>query len=190
MRSPSIFNIILFIFIFFSFSLLGKENWILDKNLSTIYFELPVLFANNVKGEFKEIKGLVEIDVETKKNNKAIFSVTLDSIDMNYKKYKGLLLGNIFFDTHKFPIALVDTKKFSYADQDQLDLEVELTIKGTSLLVPLKLEVHHLAEELIQIKGKLKFSRNSFQIGTGKWASTIILKDKAYIQANLFLFKE
>ena len=190
MRLPSFFNIIFFILCFFSSSIFSKENWILDKNLSTIYFELPVLFAKNVKGEFKEITGLVEIDVENKKNNKAIFSVTLDSIDMNYKKYKILLLSNIFFNTQNFPIALVDTKKFSYADEKQLNLEVELTIKGSTHLVPLKLEVLHLAEELIQIKGKLNFSRTAFEIGTGKWTSTAILRDKASIETNLFLFKQ
>ena len=190
MRSPPVFNIILFILIFFSSSLLSKENWILDKDLSTIYFELPVLFAKNVKGEFKEITGLVEIDVETKKNNKAIFSVSLDSIDMNYKKYKILLFSNIFFNTKKFPIALLDTKKFSYTDEEQFNLEVELSIKGITHTVPLKLEVLHLAEELIQIKGKLNFSRTAFEIGKGKWASTALLKDKASIETNLFLFKQ
>ena len=190
MRSRPLFKIILLISIFFSSCLLSKDNWILDKDLSTIYFELPVLFANNVRGQFKEIQGLVVIDVETKTNNKAIFSVTVDSIDMNYKKYKSLLLGNIFFDAQNFPIALVDTKKFSYLDQNQLDLEIELTIKGNSHMVPLNLEIYHLAEELKQIKGKLNFSRTAFQIGTGKWASTVILRDKAYIETNLFLFKQ
>ena len=190
MRSHFLFNIIFLISIFSSPSLFSKENWILDKDLSTIYFELPILFANNVKGEFKEIDGLVVIDVKTKKNNKAIFSLNINSIDMNYKKYKSLLLGNIFFDTKKFPIALVDTKKFSYSNQDQLELEVELTIKGTSHMVPIKLEIHHLAEELIQIKGKLNFSRTAFQIGIGRWSSTAILRDKASIETNLFLFKQ
>ena len=190
MRTTPIFNITLLIFVFFSYSLLSKDNWILDKDLSTIYFELPVLFAKNVKGEFKEITGLVVIDPETKKNNKAIFSINIDSIDINYKKYKTLLLGNFFFDTQKFPIALIDTKKFSYSDEDKLDLEVELTIKDFSHMVPIKLEVYHLAEELIQIKAKLNFSRTAFHIGTGKWASTTILKDKASIETNLFLFKE
>ena len=53
-------------------------------------------------------------------------------------------------------------------DENQLDLEVELTIKGSLHMVPLKLEVYHLAEELIQIKGKLNFSRTAFEIGTGQ----------------------
>ena len=44
--------------------------------------------------------------------------------------------------------------------------------------------------ELIQIKTDLDFSRTLFNIGTGKWKSTAILKDKGVIKTNLFLFKQ
>ena len=91
------FYFFLFFLLFISNNLIAKEIWKLDKNLSTIEFELPVLFANNVKGFFKEINGLVEIDIENKENNKAIFSVDLKSIEMNYAKYRALLLGEVFF---------------------------------------------------------------------------------------------
>ena len=73
---------------------------------------------------------------------------------------------------------------------DGKNLEVELNIKGISKTVPLQLQILHLAEELVQIKGKVKFSRIAFQIGTGLWKNTSILKDKASIDINLFLFKE
>jgi len=177
-------------FLFISFQALTKETWILDKNLSIIKFELPVLLANNVKGEFTEIQGLVEIDLDTKKNNKAIFSVNIKSIEMNYKKYRDLLLSNIFFDAKQFPKALVDTRKFSYQSKNKLNLNVELTIKGITNSVPLDLEVIPLAEELVQIKGQVKFSRTAFKIGKGRWKNTSILKDKANIDVNLFLFKK
>ena len=39
-------------------SLNAKEKWIIDKNISEISFEVPVLFASNVKGEFKDIEGV------------------------------------------------------------------------------------------------------------------------------------
>ena len=74
----------------------ASERWILDTSLSTIEFELPVLFAKNVKGNFNTIEGFVELDVSSKKNNKAIFSVQIDDLEMNYIKYKDLLLSNIF----------------------------------------------------------------------------------------------
>ena len=186
-----------FIFLFFltiNFSLstkvISKESWLLDKNLSSIEFELPVLFANNVKGKFEEINGIIEIDLANKENNKAIFSVKINSINMNYKKYKNLLLSDIFFDSYNFPVALVDTKKFSYKNENEFSLEVELTIKGKTEIVPLDIEIIHLANELIQIKTDLDFSRTLFNIGTGKWKSTAILKDKGVIKTNLFLFKQ
>ena len=186
-----------FIFLFFltiNFSLstkvISKESWLLDKNLSSIEFELPVLFANNVQGKFEEINGIIEIDLANKENNKAIFSVKINSINMNYKKYKNLLLSDIFFNSYNFPVALVDTKKFSYKNENEFSLEVELTIKGKTEIVPLDIEIIHLANELIQIKTDLNFSRTLFNIGTGKWKSTAILKDKGVIKTNLFLFKQ
>ena len=183
-------NIFLILFIFIvSQPIFAKESWIIDKELSTINFELPVFLAKNVKGEFKEIEGLVEIDVATNINNKAVFSVEIKSIEMNYEKYKELLLSEIFFYEEKFPIALIDTRQFSYENQESLDLMVELNIKGIVHNVPIELQVIRLAEKLVQIKSKLTFSRTDFKIGVGKWSSTAILKDNAKINTNLFLFK-
>ena len=194
MKNINEFFFILLFFLTINFSLstkvISKESWLLDKNLSSIEFELPVLFANNVQGKFEEINGIIEIDLANKENNKAIFSVKINSINMNYKKYKNLLLSDIFFDSYNFPVALVDTKKFSYKNENEFSLEVELTIKGKTEIVPLDIEIIHLANELIQIKTDLDFSRTLFNIGTGKWKSTAILKDKGVIKTNLFLFKQ
>jgi len=189
MRSRLTVFIFLIYNIFFSTTAITKEMWVLDKDLSTISFEIPVFLLKNVQGEFSQIEGLVEIDIEKKENNKAIFSVDIHSVEMNYKKYKSLLLSNVFFSAEQFPIALVDTKKFSYENENKLRIMVELSIKGITQQVPLQLEVMRLAEELIQLKSKLIFSRTSFQIGTGQWSSTAILKDKVLIKTNLFLFK-
>ena len=187
-------NIVTSIFIFlcciFSHSIFAKEAWVLDKELSVISFEIPIFLAKNVRGQFTQIEGLVELDPDAKENNKAIFSVDVNSIEMNYKKYRNLLLSNVFFNVKQFPIALVDTKKFSYEDESELEILVELSIKGITETVPLKLEVKRLAEGLVQIKGKLIFSRTAFQIGTGKWSSTVVLKDNASIETDLFLFRE
>ena len=168
----------------------ASERWILDISLSTIEFELPVLFAKNVKGKFNTIEGYIELDVKKKKNNKAIFSVQIDDLEMNYIKYKDLLLSNIFFDTQTFPLAVIDTKKFSYDNEKELVLDAELTLKGKSEIVPLVINVTRLAEELVQIQSELIFSRTNFDIGIGQWSNTSILKDKIKIKTNLFLFRE
>ena len=168
----------------------ASERWILDTSLSTVEFELPVLFAKNVKGKFNSIDGFVELDLTKKENNKAVFAVQINDIDMNYIKYKDLLLSKIFFDAENFPKAVVDTKKFSYVNDTEIELEIELSIKGRNAMVPLKVYVSRLAEELVQIQTEMIFSRTAFNIGIEKWQNTSILKDKVKLQTNLFLFKE
>ena len=184
------FILVFFYFLLQTFNIFASERWILDKSLSTIEFELPVLFANNVKGQFYTIEGFVELDVDKKENNKAIFSVQIDDLEMNYIKYKDLLLSNIFFDTKKFPLAVIDTKKFSYDNENELKLDAELTLKGKSEMIPLVINVTRLAEELVQIQTEMIFSRTAFNIGIEKWQNTSILKDKVKLQTNLFLYKE
>jgi len=186
------YKFFLFVFLFISSSNItyASERWVLDKSLSTVEFELPVLFAKNVKGRFNTIEGFVELDVDQKENNKAIFFVEVNDIEMNYIKYKDLLLSNVFFDVQQFPKAVVDTKKFSYVNESEIELDVELTIKGKSEIVPLLIKVKRLAEELVQIQSELTFSRTAFEIGIGNWKNTSILRDKVKLTINLFLFRE
>ena len=180
----------LLIFTLYGLEIKSKERWLLDKTLSTITFEVPVLLSKNVKGEFKEIEGLVEIDLKKKQNNKALFSVNTKSVDINYTKYKDLLLSDIFFFSSEYPLAVIDTKKFSYINEKEIKLDVEFSLKGKNKILPLDIYINRLAEELVQIKSLMLFSRNEFNIGSGKWSNSVILKDKVTIKTNLFLFKE
>ena len=189
LRKIKLFFVIINLLIF-SDICLASEKWILDKSISSIKFELPVLFAKNVKGQFNTIEGFVEIDLDKKENNKAIFSVAIGDIEINYKKYKNLLLSEIFFDEKRFPIALVDTRKFSYSDEKEIIIDVEFTVKGKSQIIPLTIKITQLAKEVVQIQSDLQFSRTDFEIGIGNWKNTSILKDKVKIKTNLFLFKE
>ncbi len=188
LKKIKLFFVTISLLIFSDISL-ASEKWILDKSISSIEFELPVLFAKNVKGNFNTIEGFVEIDLDNKKNNKAMFSVAIADIEINYKKYKNLLLSEIFFDEKRFPIALVDTRKFSYSDQKEVIIDVEFTIKGKSQIIPLTIKITQLAKEVVQIQSDLEFSRTDFEIGIGSWKNTSILKDKVRIKTNLFLFK-
>ena len=169
---------LLLILLFLCSYIQANEKWIIDKNLSEITFEVPVLFATNVVGEFTNFDGFVEIDVKNKKNNKAILSVEIDSLEINYKRYKDLILGPKFFDLSNYPIGVLDTKKFSYQNEEDLKLDIELTIKGISKIVETDLVVNRLSADIVQIVGKLEFNRNDFEIGTGNWKNTSILKIK------------
>ena len=189
----NILKVIISLFLIFLFckQILANDLWTIDKNISSIEFEVPVLFANNVIGKFNEFDGFVSLDLSNQNNNKALINVRVDSLDINYKRYKDLVLSEIFFDSKKFPLGLIDTNnfKFNYKD-NMINLIGELTIKGKSQNIPIDIEVIELARELIQVKSEISFSRNEFEIGTGNWKNTTFLKDKIKIKANIFLFKK
>ena len=184
------------IFSFFLFFLFCKQSiandlWSIDKNISSIEFEVPVLFAKNVTGKFNTFDGFVSLDLSNQNNNKALINVSIDSLDINYKRYKELVLSEVFFDAKKFPFGLIDTNNFKFNFEDnKINLMGELTIKGKSQKIPIDIEVIKLANELVQVKSEMSFSRNEFNIGSGNWQNTSILKDEIKINANIFLFKE
>lgn len=189
-KTINFFLILLILCLGLSSKSIANEKWILDKNISSISFEVPVLFATNVIGKFENIDGFVELDLKDKKNNKAILSVDIESLKVNYEKYMDLILGPVFFDSTKYPFGVLDTKKFAYNNEEKLNLDIELSIKGITKTIDTQLTIINLTSDLVQIKGLLEFSRNDFNIGTGNWKNTAILKDKIIINSNLFLMKE
>lgn len=189
-KTINFFLILLILCVGLSSKSSANEKWILDKNISSISFEVPVLFATNVIGKFENIDGFVELDLKDKKNNKAILSVDIESLKVNYKKYMDLILGPVFFNSTKYPFGVLDTKKFAYNNEEKLKLDIELSIKGITKTIDTQLTIINLTSDLVQIKGLLEFSRNDFNIGTGNWKNTAILKDKIIINSNLFLMKE
>ena len=189
-KTINFFLILLILCVGLSSKSSANEKWILDKNISSISFEVPVLFATNVIGKFENIDGFVELDLKDKKNNKAILSVDIESLKVNYEKYMDLILGPVFFDSTKYPFGVLDTKKFAYNNEEKLNLDIELSIKGITKTIDTELTIINLTSDLVQIKGLLEFSRNDFNIGTGNWKNTAILKDKIIINSNLFLMKE
>ena len=179
-----------FIFVFYKQSA-ASDLWNIDKKISSIEFEVPVLFAKNVIGKFNTFDGFVSLDLSNQNNNKALLNVGIDSLEFNYKKYKDLVLSEVFFDAKKFPLGLIDTNNFKFNYEDnKINLIGELTIKGKSQKLPFDVEIIRLASELVQVKSEISFSRNEFEIGTGNWKNTTILKDEIKIRANIFLFKK
>ena len=176
------------ILIFYSDKIIAKETWILDKELSEITFELPILLFKKVQGEFSEFDGYVVIDQES---NRALFSIKINSMELNYEKYKELLLSNIFFDEENFPIAIMDTKKFTVPDNsNSLEIIAELQIKNIVNVIPFMIEINHLTNNLVQVKVDLQFSRTAYRLGQGSWSSTLFLRDTIHLKANLFLNRE
>ena len=111
------------IFSFFFIFLYCKQSaandlWTIDENISSIEFEVPVLLTKNVIGKFNEFDGFVSLDLSNQNNNKALINVRIDSLVINYKRYKDLVLSEVFFDAKKYPLGLIDTNNFKFNYED------------------------------------------------------------------------
>ena len=71
-----------------------------------------------------------------------------------------------------------------------MEIEAELQIKNIIQVVPLKIKIIQLSNDLVQVKANTKFSRNSYGLGKDSWSSTLILRDKVHLKVNLFLNRE
>ena len=179
------------IVLYYSSKINAKNTWLLNKELSEITFELPVILAKKIKGNFADFEGYIVIDEENKENNRALFSVKINSIKLNYSKYKELLLSKIFFNESSFPIAITDTKRFAIPSNSKIfQINVELQIKDILHTIPLMVEIIYLANDLTQVKANFKFSRTDYELGKESWSSTILLRDIIYVKTNLFFMKE
>ena len=154
------------------------------KDFSGIFGDL---FASKIKGQFKEFDGFIVIDLDDKENNKALFSVQINSIEFNYEKYKELLFSDFFFDEKKFPIVIIDAKNFVLpTNSNTLLINVELQIKDIIHIIPLKVIFNHLTNNFVQVTTSFKFSRNNYKLGKDEWSSSLILRDKINVKVNLF----
>ena len=154
--------------VLYSNNIAGKNIWTIDKKLSEIKFEVPVVLAKKIKGQFKEFDGFIVIDLDDKENNKALFSVQINSIE--------------------FPIVIIDAKNFVLpTNSNTLLISAELQIKDIIRVIPLKVIFNHLTNNFVQVTTNFKFSRNNYTLGKDKWSSGLILRDTINVKVNLFL---
>jgi polyisoprenoid-binding protein YceI len=178
-----------FLFLFFCNQSFALEKWIINDSKSSINFSIPVLFAEDIKGNFKRFKGLVNADRE---NLKGVVNIEVDieSMTTNYDlDYADLIKGEIFFDVVKFPKASIKTKDFVINKDNTANAFVTLNIKGKEKDYKIPLSYNLEGKDKATAKGSFNFNRSDFEIGTGVWSPTLILKDEVTVNVSLSLDK-
>ena len=188
-------TLFVFIIILFSNNILAKNNWILDKKLSEIYFQLSLLPADDLIGRFNEFDSYIFIDNNNTSINNFNLSINIDSIELNNSKLKDFLLSIFFFNVKKYPNLIVKTEKIII--QKNQNATAKIQIKNIPHELPVTLEIFKLTKDLIQIKTKFVVSRKLYGLGKNQWQSKFkffakeksILLDKIKFSINLFFFK-
>ena len=189
-------TLFVFIIILFSTNIVAKNNWILDKKLSEIYFQLSLLPADDLIGKLNEFDSYIFFDNGNTSINNFNLSINIENMKLNNSELKDFLSSNIFFNVKKYPNLIVKTKKISIQKNEKAIAKIQ--IKNISHELPITLDIIKLTKDLIQIKTKFVLSRKLYGLGKNKWQSKFdffakeksILLDKIKFRTNLFFFKQ
>jgi polyisoprenoid-binding protein YceI len=177
----------LFLFLFLCTNSFALEKWIVNNKNSSINFSIPVLLAENVTGNFKKFTGFIEVD---RKNFEGVANITIDinSITTNYDlDYGDLIRSEVFFNISQFSKASIKTKDFLINKDNTAYAFATVNIKGNEKDFKIPLSYNLQGTNKAIAKGAFAFKRTDFEIGTGLWSPTLVLKDEVTINVILSL---
>jgi polyisoprenoid-binding protein YceI len=115
-------------------------KWAIDPMHSEVQFKVKHLVISTVTGFFKSFEGSLETENEDFDGAKISFTLDIDSIDTNQSQRDAHLKSADFFDAEKFPKITFNSTSFKKTDDDEFQLDGELTVKGITKPVTLAAE--------------------------------------------------
>jgi polyisoprenoid-binding protein YceI len=115
------------------------ETYKIDPVHSSIGFSIRHVFSP-VPGAFTKFSGEIKVDRDNPANNQVEATIDVPSIDTRNQKRDEDLRSPRFFDATKFPTASFKSKSWTKTGEDTFDVAGELTIRGVTKDVVLKVK--------------------------------------------------
>lgn len=145
----------------------AKESYVIDKTHSYIGFSVKHLLITDVKGNFKDFQG--EINVNEKKPEKSSVNVTIQasSIYTGDEKRDEHLRSADFFNVKKHPLIKFKSKKIEKKDKGKFLVKGSLEMNGIKKDIEIPVSV---TERITDPWGKTRFGANgSIEINRKNW---------------------
>jgi polyisoprenoid-binding protein YceI len=191
-KKAGIFIFVLILGAFNSQAQQAKE-WKLDKNHTSVTFAIKHFFST-VNGNFTEYDGSFNFDPENVTGSKFTFSIPVASVNTNNQKRDADLVSDNFFNAAKYPEIKFVSTKFEKKSKTELIVHGDLTIKDVTkrVAIPLKItgQMDHPMMKGTKILGlsfNTSINRTDYKVGTGNWATTMVVGDNVDIEINMEL---
>jgi polyisoprenoid-binding protein YceI len=147
--------------------------WRFDPAYTTVEFVIRNLWYN-VRGRFRTIEGVLELDESDVRGSSVSAKITARSIDTGNKRRDTHLQAADFLDVERFPeIEFRSTSVARGKDRDSLDLEGTLLVKDKR--VPIALAVNEMdrsrspgGDEFVYYSATAEVDRYAFGISYGR----------------------
>lgn len=119
---------------------MAATKWDIDRSHSTVGFRIKHMVIARVNGTFEDWSGSLELDLENPSNSSVDVTIQTASIDTRNAERDVHLRSEDFFDAEKYPHISFRSTAVEAVDEDNLRVNGELTMHGTTRPVVLDVE--------------------------------------------------
>lgn len=187
------FAVILTAFSVFAVNAQNATMWKVDKAHTSVNFSVNHFFSA-VTGKFTNFDGNINFDPANLQGSSVNFTIPVKSVNTDDSKRDKHLQSADFFDAESYPnITFVSTRFEKKSDKDYVAYG-KLTIRNVSkdIELPFKItgEMEHPMMKgtiILGLASTIKINRNDYGVGTGSWATTMVVGDNVDININMEL---
>ena len=169
----------------------------LDPSHSRIGFVARHAMVTKVRGSFDEFEGSGELDAVNPANSSLQLTIKSASIDTRNADRDGHLKGNDFFDMEKYPEITFQSTKVEPVDATHFDVTGDLTIKGTTKPITVRLEftgaaVDPFGNHRIGLEGSTEINRKDWGVNWNAVleAGGMLVSEKVTLEFEVSAIKE
>ncbi|MDN3656677.1 YceI family protein [Ferruginibacter paludis] len=167
--------------------------WKIDKAHTSVNFSIKHFFSA-VTGKFTGFEGNVNFDPANLTASSVNFSIPVKSVNTDDSKRDNHLQSTDFFDAADYPNMTFTSSGFEKKSDKDYVVYGKLTIRNVSkdIALPFKItgEMEHPMMKgtiILGLASSFTINRNDYSVGSGNWASTMVVGDNVDININMEL---
>ena len=174
----------------------NSNQWMLDKDHTSVNFAVNHFFST-VNGNFTEFSGNFQFDPDNLKASSFEFTIPVSAIFTNNEKRDKHLKSEDFFKASKYPNIKFKSTGFEKQGKNKYIVNGNLIIKDVTKKVAIPFEITGEMEHpmmrgttILGLSFKTSLDRSAYGVGTGDWASDMVVGDNVDIAVNMELNKK
>jgi polyisoprenoid-binding protein YceI len=177
------------------FAFAEAEEWEIDKNHSSLYFDVRHTYAT-VRGKFDDFSGTLHIDQDNLQKSSVAFEVNTASINTGIPNRDNHLRSEDFFSVKEYPTMSFRSSGVKHTGGNEYVLEGKLTIKGKTTKISIPFTYFGTRENPLK-KGQMvagfethfSINRLDYGVGTGKFLEMGVIGNQVDILITLEALK-
>lgn len=173
---------------------LPTGTWKVDPVHSSVEFQVKHLGIATVKGQFTEFEGTLEIGAD---GARASGSVEVASVDTREPQRDAHLRSADFFEVESFPRIEFASTAIRPLDEDEFEIDADLTIHGVTQPVTLKAvfegaETDPQGNERVGVSASTQINRSQFGIkfNAALGSGNVVVSDRVKIVVDVSAVKQ